>query len=229
MNKKFLSIIVWVAALGLTACAPAIPLPTPTKTPIPPATPAVTIASTGAAPAAPGQPDLSGVVLTTTDLPPGFLAASPDIMAPIAAGFTQAPFFDVIGTSGFTMAHPEGPELIVTFSGTFTEDNPFREDAPATQKPLYAVYMFIIGAGTQEIAGDGQLSGLEGIGQEARGYFGLANLNGRPIRVDLVVFRRGRAGVYVFQLYPQNKVPAVTVIKLAQLLDARLSASTSGR
>jgi hypothetical protein len=227
MSKSFLSIVILLVTVLASACASPVMSPTPTKTPLPPASPlspSTPNPSTPAAPVAPGQPDLSGVVLTVTDLPPGFQAASPETMTSIAAGFTQAPFFDVTSTSGFTMAHSEGPELIVTFGGTFTEDNPLREDAPATQKPLYAVYMFIIGAGTQEITGDGQLNGQEGIGHEARGYFGLANLNNRPIRVDLVVFRRGRAGVYVFHLYPQGWTPATSVIKLAQLLDTRLSA-----
>ncbi len=224
-------IVLPVFIVVLAACAPLTPTPTPTKTPAPLASPLPLFTPTGStpsAPVAPGQSDLSGVVLTIADLPPGFLAASLETMAPIAAGFTQAPFFDVTSTSGFTMAHSEGPELIVTFGGTFTEDNPLREDAPATQKPLFVVYMFIVGAGTQEITGDGQLSGLEGIGQEARGYFGLANLDNRPIRVDLVVFRRGKAGVYVFHLYPQNWTPATSVVKLAQLLDVRLSAAVGG-
>jgi hypothetical protein len=228
MNKRLPYIVVLVVAGSLAACAPTMPLPTPTKTPVPLATPApapdLTEAVTSV-PDTPGQPDLAAVVLTPADLPPGFQAASSETMSPVAEGFTQAPFFDVAGTSGFTMAHSEGPELIVTFSGTFTEDDPFREDAPATQKPLFAVYMFIFGAGTQEITGDGQLSGLEGIGQEALGYFGLANLNSQLLRVDLVVFRRARAGVYVFHMYPQSLTSAASVVALACLLDARLSAA----
>lgn len=223
MRKKFLSVVVLVIATRLAACVSPALSPTPTKTPAPLASLLPPSMPTGTNPDAPGQPDLSGVVLAIADLPPGFQAASLETMAPIAAGFTQAPFFDVASTSGFTMAHSEGPELIVTFGGMFVEDNPLRDDAPATQKPLYAVYMFIIGTGTQEITGDGQLSGMEGIGQEAQGYFGLANLNNHPIRVDLVVLRRGRAGIYVFHLYPQNWTPATSVIKLAQVLDARLS------
>lgn len=231
MSATLHSIAVLFVVSGLAACAQGKLPPTPTKTPLPlagPLQPSTSAASTPLTPIAPGRLDLSGVVLTTADISPGFQAASPETMAPIAEGFTQAPFFDVASTSGFTMAHTEGPELIVTFAGVFTEENPLREDAPATQKPLYAVYMFIFGAGTQEITGDGQLSGLEGIGQEARGYFGLANLNGRPIRVDLVVFRRGRAGAYVFHLYPQNWTPTTSVIRLAQLLDVQLSAATAG-
>lgn len=230
MRRVPLIALLFVTALA-SACAPLTISPTPTKTPLPlasPLPPSTPGAPMPAAPVAPGQPDLSGVMLTIADLPSGFQAASPETMAPIAAGFSQAPFFDVAGASGFTMAHPEGPELIVTFGGVFAEDNPLREDAPATQKPLYAVYMFIIGTGTQEITGDGQLSGLEGIGQESRGYFGLANLNERPVRVDLVVFRRGTAGIYVFHLYPQSRAPAISVIDLARLLDMRLSAATSG-
>lgn len=228
---KRLSLTVLLVSILAASCAPSTIAPTPTKTPAPLAAPSSPIATAEVAPsvpAAPGWPDLSGVVLTSADLPPGFLAATPETMAPIAEGFTQAPFFDVFSTSGFTMAHPEGPELIVTFSGTFTEDNPFREDAQATQKPLYAMYMFIFGAGTQEIMGDGQLSGLEGIGQEVHGYFGLANLGDQPIRVDLVVFRRGTAGVYVFHLYPQNWTSSTSVVKLALLLDARLITVVGG-
>ncbi|MBN1311661.1 MAG: hypothetical protein JXB30_09595 [Anaerolineae bacterium] len=231
MNEKLFSVVTVIVAGSLAACAPATPLPTPTKTPVPPATSmpsSIPTEPTLAAPPNPSQIDLSGVVLAPADLPSGFQAAAPETMVPIAEGFTQAPFFDVASTSGFTVAHPEGPELIVTFSGTFTEEAPFREGAPATQKPLFALYMFIVGAGTQEIIGDGQLEVLEDVGQEAQGCFGLANLNNQTIRVDLVVFLRGRAGVYVFHLYPQGWTPAVSVITLAQLLDARLVTTAGG-
>jgi hypothetical protein len=174
------------------------------------------------------QANLSGVILALSDLPPGFQAATPENLAPVAEGFTRAPFYDVSSISGFTSTHPEGPELIVSFGGYFTEDDPFREDAPATQKPLWAVYMFIVGAGTQTINDSGLLEGLEGIGEEAWGYYGLADLEERPIRVDMIVFRRGRAGVYVFHLYPQELTPGASVNALARILDIRLSTAMDG-
>jgi hypothetical protein len=222
---------IFILAISLAACAQANPLPTPTKTPAPLVSPVGQATAVGTPLPEPDMPSpsaLAGVVLTLADLPPGFQAASPQTMSPVAAGFSQAPFFDVAGTSGFTMAHSEGPELIVTFSGSFTEDDPFRESAPATQKPRFALYMFIVGSGTQEITGDGQLEDVSGIGQEAQGYFWLANLNDRPIRVDLVVVRRGRTGFYIFHLYPQNWESATSVVALAQLLDGRLSAASDG-
>ncbi|MBN1428840.1 MAG: hypothetical protein JXB07_10680 [Anaerolineae bacterium] len=232
MNKTAFSVALLIAFNCLTACSQTAHLPTPTKTPVSFATSAPVSEPVEALPVAtvdPARIDLSGVTLTSADLPAGFQAASPETMGPIAEGFTQAPFFDVTGASGFTLAHPEGPELIVTFSGIFAEDDPFREDAPATQKPLFAMYMFIVGAGTQEIAGDGLLEGLEGIGEEAQGYFGLTNLNTKPIRVDLVVFHRGRAGVYVFHLYPRDQTTTISAITLAQILDARLSTTINSR
>jgi hypothetical protein len=151
--------------------------------------------------------------------------ASAGALALVNASFSQAPFFDVAASSAYTMTTADGFEMLVSFAGVFTEDNPLREDAPAVQNPRFALILFITGAEAEELNSEGEIGGLEGIGETARGYYGLATRKGQPVRVDLVVFNRGRAGVYVFHLYPDRGVAGGAVTPLARLLDVRLLAA----
>ncbi len=201
-----------------TPTATSTPTPTPTLTPTPTPTPIPTSTSTPTVTPTPG-PDLSEAVLTLEDLPPGFEAIPPDEF-----GFTKEDLSqeDFTVEETFIFMEAEHFELIMGFTtlvSTRIEQAGF--DA-GLRRSDFLMGAFIEGMGEADILEEEELSGLDDIGDASGGWTVVADMEGIPMRIDTVAFRRDIVGVFIFVMYIDGDVPVVPVGDVARKLDDRV-------
>jgi hypothetical protein len=85
----------------------------------------------------------------------------------------------------------------------------------------YLINAFVLGLGASEVLEQGEIPGLE-IGDTSAGLTVVANLEGIPMRMDMVVFRRDVIGAFVLIMYLDGDVPVIPVADVAETLDDRI-------
>ena len=206
------------ALQGLVATPTAVPTHTPTATNIPTAThtpiPSPTPTTASALP-----PDLSGLVLTLNDLPPGFQVVSLEEF-----GLTREALSGdgLIVESVFAFMEYERFE----FSMGFTTLLPTRVDQAAFDaelaEPDYLIEAFVVGLGATGVTEQSEIPGLD-IGDAAAGITVVAGLEGVPMRMDMLVFRDGTVGAFVVAMYLEGDTPLISIEEIARRLEARIS------
>lgn len=178
------------------------PTATPTLTPTPTNTPTITPTPT---------PPLMAVAFTPDDLPAGFQAMPAEVLSgmqmsmPVDAitfGFWQEMSSQFI--MGYLVPYP-------TRSGQIAFDNVSTE----------VVDSFPAAFGSDSTPE--YLPDLDDIGESRAGITFVTQAVNLSLRWDIVVFRQGETGVFLFVAYPDGDKPAVPVGDLARLLDERLS------
>jgi hypothetical protein len=196
------------------------PTPMPTPTPAPTDTPAPTPTLTPPTPATPTPlADLSDVVLTLDDLPPGFEAVAPEEMGISKESLSQE---DFTVESLFVFLDAESIEFVMGFTillPTRLEQVGF--DAGLRQ-PDFLMDSLIGGMGVTEILEKEELPDLKNIGDASTGLTVAVNMEGIPWRMDVAAFRTEPVGAFVFIMYLDGEEPVVTVDVLAERLDARI-------
>ena len=198
-----------------TAAAPTSTL-TPTSTPTTTATPTDTPTITPT----PG-PDLSQAVLTLDDLPEDFEDASEEFNA-IAPGF-EMDAFPYQYLESFVFMDDCQCEFIVgiTFHLPWRSQQKEFDQFSAGFARIMIDSAELLG-GESEVRRSEDLVGLEDIGDAVTGVTTTVGSNGGQTRMDIVVFRRGIVGAWIFVYYPEGEIPVVSIDELARKLDARI-------
>jgi uncharacterized membrane protein YdcZ (DUF606 family) len=162
-------------------------------------------------------PDLEGVEIVLTDLPPAFHAMAEDqlssmegIMGSMAGGLAQASLQNL---TGYSTNQIENPQYVA--SGLLSPLTPGEETGIDTQ---------LSGSGTVESLGEAfggegitMLDGAGGIGNTHLAFSMVVS----PLRLDYVVARRGPVLIEVAVMYLNGKQPLVNAVDLARILDER--------
>jgi len=233
-QKLLFLMITLTLALLLTGCGSlttlfATPTPTPTHTPTPTLTPTPTITPSPTPTATPTntptvtptpRPDLSQAVLTIEDLPSGFEAIALEEIG-ITKDDLSNNEFKVEST--FAFLEPKNFEFILGFTTLL----PSRIDQAgfdlALRNPEFLAESLLQGMGGTEILEQNTLPHLNNIGDASAGLTVVANIEGIPMRMDVVVFRRDTVGAFIFVMYLNGDVPMVSIDEAANKLDARIS------
>jgi hypothetical protein len=92
----------------------------------------------------------------------------------------------------------------------------------ALNQPEFLMAGVAGGMGPAEIIEQGEPVQLDDVGDAAAGMTLVADASGVPMRMDLIVFRRGIAGIFAAVMYIDGDVPVVTVDEVATTVDERL-------
>ena len=201
------------------------PTHTPTSTPAPTDTPAPTPTLAPTTPVTPiPLADLSDVVLTLDDLPPGFEVVPPEEMGISKESLSQE---DFVVESLFVFLEAESFEFVMGFTTLLpTRLEQVGFDVGLSQ-PDFVMDSFIEGMGVTEVLEKDELPDLKDIGDASTGLTVAVDMDGIPLRMDVVVFRTELVGAFVVAMYLDGEEPVVTVDVLAEKLDARIRESLS--
>ncbi len=210
----------------LTSTPTSTPTPTPTETPTFTPTPTSTPTSTPTAPPTDTPtitptptPDLSRILITEEDLPPGFEGFPPEILAELQEELSQDEYLNISNLYAYMNVEPF--ELVIGFTALIT--NRFEQAGfdIVLEHPDVFLDALIMGMGEVEVLSQEDLPGLEEIGDSSTAMTLAIDVEGTPMRLDLTLFRRDIAGVMVLVMYLDGETPAVAISEMAQLLDSR--------
>ncbi len=169
--------------------------------------------------------DLSGVVLGPEDFTPGFQEFPLDEL-----GFS--PGESIAGNeieSVFGVMSFEASEFVWGFSVSLsTMFDQTRFDAELDDEDLLADSL-IEGMGTVGTPEQVEFFDLGAVGDASAGLTMVARSQGVSMRLDMAIFRRGGAGVFVYAMYVDGEAPSVPTVEICRMLDERiLEAISSG-
>ena len=196
----------------LTAEAPT-PTPNATPTNTPTNTPTVTPTP---------LPDFSEVVLTLEDLPSGFEVLSGDEF-----GFTKEALSgaDFIVESTFTFFEAEHFEFVWGYTSllpTRFDQVVFDKDLDQTEIMEIIMKTLLKGFEGYTILEKKGLPDLDDIGDASAGLTVVVDVEGIPMRMDMVIFRRDKVVAFVSTFYIDGDSPIITVEDVAVKLDERI-------
>lgn len=208
--------VVMLLALACDGLGGAAPTPTAEPSIMPTATQTATPAPTNT-PAAPS--DISSVVLTLDDLPPGFEAVSLEEW-----GLTRDALSNDELTIETIFAFMEYEHFEFLFG--FTTLLPTRLDQASFDAELgdtdYLIESFVMGLGASGVTEQSAIPGLDDIGDMSAGLTVVATLEGMAMRMDMVVFRKGPVGAFLLAMYLDGDTPVISIEDASLLLEAKI-------
>lgn len=217
-----------ISALFATPTPTSTPTPTPTQTftptatptntptPLPTDTPTPTASPTDTPPP---LADLSEITLTLDDLPAGFQEMPPADMGLSQDGLSQG---GLKVQSLFTFLEPKHFEILMGFTSLLSTQLEQSGFDLSLRQPDLLTESLIKGMGTTTILEKKPLTDVGDIGDASTGITVVADMQGIPMRIDVVVFRRGNAGAFLILMYRDKETPLISAGNVARKLSAKL-------
>ena len=170
--------------------------------------------------------DLSSLVLTLQDLPPGFTEMPSDYVASLKNKLSQGPEFKPGSIFAYQKIDSKLLELQLLIGFTFQLSDP----------TLQAAFDQGIGEGvfakafTQGLNDDKELQFTppatltlqDKIGEVSAGWRSQGKVENIPMNVDLALFRRGQIGVVMATIYLDGTKPTITISEAGRKFDSRM-------
>lgn len=170
--------------------------------------------------------DLSSLVLTLQDLPPGFTEMPSDYVASLRNKLSQGPDFKAASIFAYQKIDSKLLELQLLIGFTFQLSDP----------TLQAAFDRGIGEGifakafTQGLNDDKELQFAppatltleDKIGEVSAGWRSQGKVENIPMNVDLALFRRGQIGVVMATIYLDGTKPTITISEAGRKFDSRM-------
>jgi hypothetical protein len=170
--------------------------------------------------------DLSSLVLTLQDLPPGFTEMPSDYVASLRNKLSQGPEFKAASIFAYQKIDSKLLELQLLIGFTFQLSDP----------TLQAAFDQGIGEGifakafTQGLNDDKELQFTppatftlqDKIGEVSAGWRSQGKVENIPMNVDLALFRRGKIGVVMATIYLDGTKPTITISEAGRKFDSRM-------
>ena len=170
--------------------------------------------------------DLSSLVLTLQDLPPGFTEMPSDYVASLKNKLSQGPEFKAASIFAYQKIDSKLLELQLLIGFTFQLSDP----------TLQAAFDQGIGEGvfakafTQGLNDDKELQFTppatltlqDKIGEVSAGWRSQGKVENIPMNVDLALFRRGQIGVVMATIYLDGTKPTITISEAGRKFDSRI-------
>ena len=187
------------------------------------ANPGVASSKTQLADISPVAADLSNVVLTLQDLPPGFTEASS--LASLKnlfqnSGFKPASLF------AYQKIDSKLFELQFLIGFTVQLSDPIQQarfdQAIGERSFAKAVSQGLNRNKESQFAPPAALTLQDKIGEVSAGWRSQGKIENIPMNVDLALFRRGQIGVFMATLYLDGTKPTITISEAARKFDSRM-------
>ena len=211
------------------------PTPTPTFTPTLTFTPSRTFTPTKPPTATPTPDPLTAASLTLDDFPAGFQAVSGNELdstrRQLESGFSQlASGASVHNLALFANSRPQEFQLVLTF--LLYPLSALEQTSFGLMLSDPDLFITSVGGGFTQVSGQ-ELSGevlpdSQGIGDQSLGMTAVINGAAGGLRIDIMVVQRTYVVELVYSLYADGTRPAVGVVDLAPILDARVAAALGG-
>jgi len=170
--------------------------------------------------------DLSSLVLTLQDLPPGFTEMPSDYVASLRNKLSQGPDFKAASIFAYQKIDSKLLELQLLIGFTFQLPDP----------TLQAAFDRGIGEGifakafTQGLNDEKELQFTppatltlqDKIGEVSAGWRSQGKVENIPMNVDLALFRRGQIGVVMATIYLDGTKPTITISEAGRKFDSRM-------
>lgn len=193
------------------------PTSAPQSTSMPAATALSTAEPTRQAPAT-VEVDDSDQLLRLRDMPAGFQRLDPMEMGLSEEALNSSPFRI---ESVFAFYQPETNELVgggvTLLTGAFDR---IGFDL-LLGNPELIVSLVLGNVSNVELSGLSDM-GLPTIGDKSMGITVVAEVEGEPMRANVVIFRKGVTGVALAQLFPDGEEPTASVQELAETMAGRM-------
>ena len=159
------------------------------------------------------------MVLTLEDLPSGFEA-----MPPAEFGFTKEDLSqdDFTVESLFAFLEAEHFELVMGFTTLVPTKLEQAGFDVALRQPDFLLDSVIGGMGTTDILEQNDLPDFDDICDASAGVTVAVDMEGIPMRMDIVAFRRDVVGAFVFVMYIDGDVPIVPIGDVTRKFDERI-------
>ena len=170
--------------------------------------------------------DLSSLVLTLQDLPPGFTEMSSDYVASLRNKLNQAPDFKPASIFAYQKIDPKLFELQFLIGFTVQLSDPVQQ----------ATFDRAIGEGMAakafsqglndnkelQFTPPATLTLQDKIGEVSAGWRSQGKVENIPMNVDLALFRRGQIGVVMATIYLDGTKPTITISEAGRKFDSRM-------
>lgn len=169
----------------------------------------------------PDLPDLSAAVLTSRDFPHDFLEPSPEEFG-IEVGESIEEGLKI--ESAFVLLRFEPLEMILGVT-TLISNKQDQADFDRIMRQGDALLEDLIqglGGDSASVLAQPELFDLKAVGDESVGMTIAVNLEGDPVRADVVFFRRDVVGAIVYVYYFDGESPLVPAQDVARKLDERI-------
>jgi hypothetical protein len=90
------------------------------------------------------------------------------------------------------------------------------------RQPELLMMLMVSGLGATDILEQKVLDNLKDVGDASAGMTLAANMEGMLFRIDMIAFRRGKVGAWLFSMHMYGDKPVIKIDKLAGKLDSRI-------
>ena len=163
--------------------------------------------------------DISSAVLTLADLPAGFEELTLEEMGVSLDDFSDEEFQP---QNVFVFLNTQNFQMVFGFNFLLTSRLDRASFDIGVSQPDITLPAFVEGMGTQNVRDEKLLAGLDGIGEQQIGMTMVATLEGIPLQVDVLMFRRDVIGEMVMSMYLEGKSPNITINDLGSKLDGNV-------
>lgn len=201
----------------------AIATPTPTITPSSTTTPSPTITPTRTPTLTPTPlPDISAARILLEELPAGFeeLPAQ-ELGMEDAASDEEAMQPEVT----FAFQNPNDFQLILGMDFLLVKGLDRAGFGYAINHPDEFLEQVVNSLGAQEIREEKLLTGLEDVGEMRVAMSMIAESDGIPVQVEMILFRRDIVGGMIASITLEGETPSISLHDLARLLDQHIQES----
>jgi hypothetical protein len=170
--------------------------------------------------------DLSSLVLTLQDLPPGFTEMPSDYVASLKNKVSQGPEFKAASIFAYRKIDSKLLELQLLIGFTFQLSDPTLQAAfdQGIGEGIFAK-AFTQGLNSNkelQFAPPATLTLQDKIGEVSAGWRSQGKVENIPMNVDLALFRRGQIGVVMATIYLDGTKPTITISEAGRKFDSRM-------
>jgi hypothetical protein len=168
------------------------------------------------------EPDLTSAVLMLEDLPPGFEEFTPADMGLTLDDFSDETFQP---KEVFIFLNSEDFQMVFGFNFLLTSKLDRASFDVGISQPDVTLPALINGLGSENVQDEKILDGFDGIGEKQIGMSMIADLEGVPLQVEVLMFRRETVGAIVMSMVLEGDSPNITLHDLGMKLDQNIQES----
>jgi hypothetical protein len=170
--------------------------------------------------------DLSSLVLTLQDLPPGFTEMSSDYVASLRNKLSQGPDFKPASIFAYQKIDSKLLELqlLIGFTVQLSDSTLQAMFDRASGEGIFAK-AFSQGLNDNkelQFTPPATLTLQDKIGEVSAGWRSQGKVENIPMNVDLALFRRGQIGVVMATIYLDGTKPTITISEAGRKFDSRM-------
>jgi len=170
--------------------------------------------------------DLSSLVLTLQDLPPGFTEMSSDYAASLRNTLSQGPDFKPASIFAYQKIDSKLFELQLLIGFTVQLSDPTLQ-AMFDQASGEGIFAKAFSQGLNDnkelqFTPPATLTLQDKIGEVSAGWRSQGKVENIPMNVDLALFRRGQIGVVMATIYLDGTKPTITISEAGRKFDSRM-------